>query len=133
MVDYVELRTRRYHTKRYVGVKLQIMNQEKCIVMELTLSCRRSQKSFVIDVRIVNLLVKLVCQKPYHAPLITQSILLKLIASQLRCPRFPCLQVVNCKFANCSSIFWQQGSINLQIAKSDVLCPKRATFILWFF
>jgi hypothetical protein len=48
------------------------------------------------------------------------------------CPRFPCLRVVNCEFANHPSIFWPQQSTNSQIATSDVLCPRCATQICGF-
>ena len=39
---------------------------------------------------------------------------------------------MNCEFANHPSIFWHQRSPNLQIAKSDVLCPRCATQICGF-
>jgi hypothetical protein len=50
----------------------------------------------------------------------------------LGCPRFPCLRVVNCEFANHPSIFRRQQSTNAKIAKSDVLCPRCVTQICGF-
>ncbi len=47
--------------------------------------------------------------------------------SLLGCPRLPQLRFVNCAFANFPSFFfWRQRSTSSQIAKSDILCPRRA-------